>query len=44
LNLEAGGRCPGSAAPRGDFTFRLNVNVKSPKADAKDIKIPVWLF
>jgi hypothetical protein len=25
----------------GTFTFRLNVNVKSPKADAKDIKIPV---
>jgi hypothetical protein len=25
----------------GTFTFRLNVNVKSPKADSKDIKIPV---
>jgi hypothetical protein len=25
----------------GTFTFRLNVNVKSPKADAKDVKIPV---
>jgi hypothetical protein len=25
----------------GTFTFRLNVNVKSPKADAEDIKIPV---
>jgi type II restriction enzyme len=25
----------------GTFTFRLNVNVKSPKADAKGIKIPV---
>lgn len=27
--------------PRGDFTFRLNIHVESPKADAKDIKIPV---
>ncbi len=25
----------------GTFTFRLNVNVKSPKAGVKDIKIPV---
>jgi len=32
---------PITAMEPGTFTFRLNVNVKSPKADAKDIKIPV---
>jgi hypothetical protein len=38
------GHSPGTPVTEmepGTFTFRLNVNVKSPKAGAKDIKIPV---